>query len=121
MSDYTKEKWEIGNSSPDEIIIVAGKNREYICSVQIKQIGGGAIAEVMEDGRQANARRICQCVNNFDQMTANGQRLAKRLQETREQHNKLLDLLRQTSLYIRRLDPLQAKINYAIAEAEKEN
>jgi len=59
------------------------------------------------------ARWICQCVNNFDQMIVNGQRLAKKLQETREQHNKLLDLLRQ-------IDPLQAKINYAIAEAEKE-
>ena len=60
-----QEKWEFQDSD-ERITIVGGKNRGYICSVQIKQTGGGAIAAAMEDTRKANARRICHTHNNFD-------------------------------------------------------
>lgn len=63
--EHTEGKWEFKDSD-DCIIIVGGKIREYIANVQIRQIGGGAIAESMIDRRKANAKRIVQCVNSHD-------------------------------------------------------
>ncbi|KKL19816.1 hypothetical protein LCGC14_2461660 [marine sediment metagenome] len=59
------EKWEFQDSD-EQIIIVGGKDRDYICSIQIKQCGGGAIASAMEGRRKANARCICRDHNNVD-------------------------------------------------------
>ena len=58
---YTKGKWEVSKMYDDgSVHIHGGANQEYVCSVQIEQIGGGAIAEVMEEGRLANARLIAE-------------------------------------------------------------
>ncbi len=67
--EHTKGKWEIGRTGDDaDIMIVGGKNRNYVCNVRINQIGGGAIAESMKPEREANARRIVKCVNGYDEL-----------------------------------------------------
>lgn len=63
------EKWEFKDS--DELIIIVGsESSHYKASVQIRQTGGGAIAESMEDIRKANAHRICLCINSHDALLA---------------------------------------------------
>ena len=59
----TKRKWEIGRSDEPNIIIVGGKNRDYICNIRVKQTGGGAVARAMESIREANARLIAAACN----------------------------------------------------------
>ena len=57
--EHTKGKWEVSKMYDDGSVHIHGdNNKEYVCSVQIKQISGGAIAEAMESGRKANARLI---------------------------------------------------------------
>lgn len=65
--EHTKGKATFTDSD-EEIIIVGGKSRNYIASVQIRQCGGGAIAAAMEDGRKANARRLVACWNAHDML-----------------------------------------------------
>lgn len=67
-SEHTKGKADYRDSS-DRIIIVGGENRDYICTVQIRQTWGGAIAESMEDIRKANAKRLILCWNSHDKLT----------------------------------------------------
>ena len=69
MSEHTKGKIDYQDSS-DRIIIVGRKNRDYICTVQIKQTCGGAIAESMEGKRKANAAHIKCCWNSHDDLLA---------------------------------------------------
>ena len=64
--EFTKGELEIGNTTYHNIIIVGGKNREYICSVRIQQTGGGAIAAAMEPKRIANAKEIVRRWNAFE-------------------------------------------------------
>lgn len=64
--EHTKEKWEIGKGGIGNIVIIGGINRDYICKIQLNQIGGGEISETMINTRKANARRICTAVNSHD-------------------------------------------------------
>lgn len=71
MSEHTKGKLVISPRYDDgSVHLHCGKNRDYICSVQIEQIGGGAIASVMEIERVANAHHLVKCWNCHDDLVA---------------------------------------------------
>ncbi|KKN47324.1 hypothetical protein LCGC14_0664300 [marine sediment metagenome] len=71
MSEAKHAEGEIFfGSAEDQIIILGGESKQYICHVQIKQRWGGAIAEVMEDVRLANAERLVLCWNSHDEQQA---------------------------------------------------
>ena len=59
MNEHTKGEWKVGQMHDDgSVYVLGGQSEKYICSVQIKQTGGGAIASAMESERLANARLI---------------------------------------------------------------
>lgn len=74
--EHIKGKAEYQDSS-DRIIIVGGPNRNYICTVQIKQTCGGTIGGLMECSRRANAERIKLCWNSHDDLLAACEELAE--------------------------------------------
>lgn len=82
MSEHTKGEIDYRDFS-DRIIIVGGENKSYICTVQIKQTCGGAIAESMEDVRKANAAHIKLCWNSHDTLTKQQYDLDKELRDIR--------------------------------------
>jgi len=70
-AEYTKGKLSVSQMYDDgSIHIHGGDNKDYICSVQIKQIGGGAIAEVMEAVRLANAQELVKRWNCHEGLVA---------------------------------------------------
>lgn len=61
MSGHTAGPWGVGNTGPDQIMLLGdGGKGGYVCHIQIQQCGGGAIASIMEGERKANARLIQQ-------------------------------------------------------------
>ena len=67
---HTKGELKTGNTTDHNIMLVCGKNGKYVCSVRVKQTGGGAIAEAMESERIANAERLVLCWNSHDALLA---------------------------------------------------
>lgn len=65
--EHTKGKLDLGNTTSDNIILVGGKKREYICSIRVQQTGGGAIAEAMKPKRIANAKELVRRWNAFEE------------------------------------------------------
>jgi hypothetical protein len=57
--------WKFGNTDDDEIMILDATDN-YVCHVQIKQIGGGGIAAIIEDMRKEKAAFIVHAVNSHD-------------------------------------------------------
>lgn len=43
--------------------MILGANDTYICHVQVTQLGGGAVAQVMQEAREANAAFIVKAAN----------------------------------------------------------
>ena len=66
---HTEGKVHFGKTDDDKIMIL-NKSGIYICTIQIKQQGGGAIAAVMEDVRRANAEHLKLCWNSHDSRDA---------------------------------------------------
>lgn len=58
---YTEHVLDSGKT-----MVFGGKTSRYICSVTIKQLGGGVIAESMESERKANARLIAAAPDLFE-------------------------------------------------------
>lgn len=57
--ERTEGKAQFGrNSNPEEIMLVVGKNRDYLATVRIRQAGGGAVSGAMEEMRIANAKDL---------------------------------------------------------------
>lgn len=56
--------WRSGNTGPDQRMILDA-NGNYVCSVQIVQMGGGAIASAMEGARHRNADFILEAANAY--------------------------------------------------------
>jgi hypothetical protein len=56
-SKFTPGPWRFGNTGPEQRMILDA-NDNYVCSIQIKQCGGGIIAEAMEGSRKRNAAAI---------------------------------------------------------------
>ncbi len=67
---HTKGELKTGNTTDHNIMLVCGKNGKYVCSVRVKQTGGGAIAEAMESERIANAEHLALCWNSHDDLLA---------------------------------------------------
>ena len=68
MAEHTKGELTVSKIHDDgSVHLNSGKNKDYICSVQIEQIGGGAIASAMEETRMANAKHLLKCWNAFEE------------------------------------------------------
>lgn len=65
---HTPLPWKFGNTGTDQVMILGGKNGDYVCSVQIQQMGGGVISEAMEPRRRANAKFILRACNAHDDL-----------------------------------------------------
>jgi len=53
------------------LMVLLGEKKKYVASVTVKQIGGGAIAGAMEEGRVANANKLChRWTSHADLLTA---------------------------------------------------
>ena len=65
---HTEGTVRLGKTGEDIAILLGSENGNYICTVQIKQQGGGAIAAVMEDIRRANANHLVLCWNSHDDL-----------------------------------------------------
>lgn len=67
--EHTKGKLIVSKIYDDgSVHLHGGENKDYICAIQIKQIGGGAIAAAMEGIRMANAEHIRLCWNGWDEL-----------------------------------------------------
>ncbi len=66
MSEHTEGELKTESTIAGDIIIVGSKSCEYICSITVKQMAGGAIAEAMEPARIANAEHLVNCWNSHD-------------------------------------------------------
>ena len=72
MTEHTP--FRFGNTGPEQIMILDA-NDNYVCSIQITQVGGGMIAAAMEPARRANAAFIVEACNSHDSLKAENERL----------------------------------------------
>lgn len=57
MPAHAPGPYREGNTGPDQIMLLDA-NDDYVCSIQIAQCGGGAIASAMEPRRRASAQLL---------------------------------------------------------------
>ena len=63
---HTQLPWRFGRTDMSESIMILDYKNDYVATIQIRQIGGGAISEAMEGPRRANAHFIVRACNSHD-------------------------------------------------------
>ena len=66
MNEHTGLPWKLNIA--DDIIMILDSNDNYVATVQLQQIGGGVIADIMADTRKARAEYIVRACNCHDDM-----------------------------------------------------
>ena len=69
--EHTKGKLKANKiNDRGEIMIFGCEKKDYVCSVQVEQIGGGEVAHFMENCRRANAEHLVKCWNMHDDLVS---------------------------------------------------
>jgi len=80
MGEHSELPYRYGNTSPDQVMILAADG-QYVCNVQIIQFGGGMVAEAMQQSRRERAAFIVLACNNHDRLTCENEAMRKALED----------------------------------------